>query len=388
MLKESQIKYVFNEPALQIGDILLMNTYHEGQRAKMKGCVYDHAAIYAGDAFLLEADGCGVMQNHIYSYGFKEAGHACILRLKSHIPRILREIILDARIQLGNEFGALEAQRTLMYWNTDENAHSKNTFCSRYVALLFHGQCYKIVKNPYYCAPDDFLSSDLLAKVDDGVQPANVEMMPTILQKQEERENPNILLQETLLKFKDLYGVAIPSVDELNRQALLHPELDDKAIAILDNEVKFFNYKDYIQTECPWLNDDEAFFSHFTSVESLLFYINNQFLHFDKTYLPLFARNVIVLKTISLYCPQSRFLAFMHQGAESVYQEALRVRERLAYLYEESCNRYHNVFGEFVQKYGFYHDYDSFEPVTDISFILEFAMKYGFPRTGNNDYSK
>ena len=71
MLKESQIKYVFNEPALQIGDILLMNTYHEGQRAKMKGCVYDHAAIYAGDAFLLEADGCGVMQNHIYSYGFK-----------------------------------------------------------------------------------------------------------------------------------------------------------------------------------------------------------------------------------------------------------------------------------------------------------------------------
>lgn len=32
MLKEDDIKYVFNEPELQIGDILLMNTYHERQR--------------------------------------------------------------------------------------------------------------------------------------------------------------------------------------------------------------------------------------------------------------------------------------------------------------------------------------------------------------------
>ena len=380
MLQESEIKYVFNEPVLQVGDILLMNTYHEGQRAKMKGCVYDHAAIYAGDAFLLEADGCGVTQNHIYSYGFKEAGHACVLRLKNHSPKALQDLILNARTQLGNEFSALEAQRTLLYKNTNKVAQSKNTFCSRYVAMLYQGQGYNIARNPFYCAPDDFLSSDLLTVVENGIQPATEEMMPTIMQKQEEREDPNIVLQEMLMKFKNLYGVAIPSVDELNRQAILHPELDDKAIEIMDKDVKFFNFKEYIQSNFPWLDDDDAFFEHFPSVESILFFINNQFLHFDKTYLPLFARNVIVLKTISLYAPKSRFIMYMHQGADSVYQEALRVRERLADLYEETCHRNLDEFDAFVKNYGLYQGYDSYMPMVDLSFIIDFAMKYGFPK--------
>lgn len=387
MLQESEIKYVFNEPVLQIGDILLMNTYHEGQRAKMRGCVYDHAAIYAGDAFLLEADGCGVMQNHIYSYGFKEAGHACVLRLKNQSLKTLQNLILDARTQLGNEFSSLEAQRTLLYKNTDKVAQSKNTFCSRYVAMIYHGQGYNITRNPFYCAPDDFPSSDLLAVVENGIQHASKEMMTTIMQKQEEREDPNIVLQQMLMRFKKLYGVAIPSVDELNRQALLHPEQDDEAIWIMEEDVKLFNFKESIKSDFPWLDDDEAFFGHFKSVESLLFFINNQFLHFDKTYLPLFARNAMVLKTISLYVPQSRFIAYMHQGADSVYQEALRVRERLADLYRETCQRNYDEFDAFVKKYGLYQGCDSYMPVVDLSFIIDFAMKYGFPQTANNKSS-
>lgn len=385
MLQESEIKYVFNEPVLQVGDILLMNTYHEGQRAKMKDCVYDHAAIYAGDAFLLEADGCGIMQNHIYSYGFKEAGHACVLRLKNQSPKALQNLILEARAQLGNEFSALEAQRTLLYKNTDKVAQSKNTFCSRYVAMLYHGQGYNIARNPFYCAPDDFLSSDLLTVVEDGMQSATEEMMTTIMQKQEEREDPNIVLQQMLMKFKNLYGVAIPSVDELNRQALLHPERDDEAIEIMDKDVKFFNFKENIQSDFPWLDDDDAFFGHFSSVENLLFFINNQFLHFDKTYLPLFARNAMVLKIISLYVPRSRFIAYMHQGADSVYQEALRVRERLADLYGETCYRNYDEFDAFVKKFGFYQGYDSYMPVVDLSFLFDFAMNYGFPVMADKD---
>lgn len=385
MLQESEIKYVFNEPVLQVGDILLMNTYHEEQRAKMKDCVYDHAAIYAGDAFLLEADGCGVMQNHIYSYGFKEAGHACVLRLKNQSPKALQNLILEARAQLGNEFSALEAQRTLLYKNTDKVAQSKNTFCSRYVAMLYHGQGYNIARNPFYCAPDDFLSSDLLTVVEDGMQSATEEMMTTIMQKQEEREDPNIVLQQMLMKFKNLYGVAIPSVDELNRQALLHPERDDEAIEIMDKDVKFFNFKENILSDFPWLDDDDAFFGHFSSVENLLFFINNQFLHFDKTYLPLFARNAMVLKIISLYVPRSRFIAYMHQGADSVYQEALRVRERLADLYGETCYRNYDEFDAFVKKFGFYQGYDSYMPVVDLSFLFDFAMNYGFPVMADKD---
>ena len=52
IIPKEEIKFVFNEPIMQPGDILLMNTY-ESQRRLMPGCQYDHAAIYLGDAFLM-----------------------------------------------------------------------------------------------------------------------------------------------------------------------------------------------------------------------------------------------------------------------------------------------------------------------------------------------
>ena len=63
VVPKEEIKFVFNEPVMQPGDILLMNTY-ESQRRLMPGCQYDHVAIYLGDAFLMEADGTGVVMNH------------------------------------------------------------------------------------------------------------------------------------------------------------------------------------------------------------------------------------------------------------------------------------------------------------------------------------
>lgn len=49
ILKEHEIKYIFNPSVLLPGDILLMNTYEERLRKMMK-CKYEHAAIYLGDA--------------------------------------------------------------------------------------------------------------------------------------------------------------------------------------------------------------------------------------------------------------------------------------------------------------------------------------------------
>lgn len=88
----------------------------------------------------------------------------------------------------------------------------------------------------------------------------------------------------------------------------------------------------------------------------------------------------MVLKTIGLFVPKSRFIKYMHQGADSVYQEALRVRERLADLYEETCHRNLDEFDAFVKNYGLYQGYDSYMPMVDLSFIIDFAMKYGFPK--------
>lgn len=72
-------------------------------RARMK-CKYEHAAIYIGDAFLMEANGTHVVMSHIYSYAFREYEHTCVLRLKKSSPFILKEVARNARKQMGREY--------------------------------------------------------------------------------------------------------------------------------------------------------------------------------------------------------------------------------------------------------------------------------------------
>ena len=100
ILPKEEIKYIFNPYNLLPGDILLMNTYEERLRQKM-GCKYEHAAIYIGDAYLMEANGAHVVMTHIYSYAFREADHACVLRLKKFSPITLQKIARASRQQMG-----------------------------------------------------------------------------------------------------------------------------------------------------------------------------------------------------------------------------------------------------------------------------------------------
>ena len=70
-MEVNDVRYIFDTSVLKKGDILLINTYNERMHLLMKS-QYDHVALYAGDAFIMESDGGGVVLNHIFSYGFKE----------------------------------------------------------------------------------------------------------------------------------------------------------------------------------------------------------------------------------------------------------------------------------------------------------------------------
>lgn len=102
IVPQEEIKYIFNPYNLLPGDILLMNTYEWDMRARMK-CKYEHAAIYIGDAFLMEANGAHVVMSHIYSYAFREYEHACVLRLKKSSPftfvKKMKEIVPEYKSQ-------------------------------------------------------------------------------------------------------------------------------------------------------------------------------------------------------------------------------------------------------------------------------------------------
>ena len=100
IVPQDEIKYVFNPYNLLPGDILLMNTYEEDMRARMQ-CKYEHAAIYKGDALLMEENRVHVVMSHIYSYAFREFDHARVLRLKKTSRLLLNEVGRKSRTQTG-----------------------------------------------------------------------------------------------------------------------------------------------------------------------------------------------------------------------------------------------------------------------------------------------
>jgi len=386
MLTPDDIHFVFDTSKLQVGDILLMNTYHERQRRAMAGCRFDHAAIYAGDAFIVEADGLGVVESHIFSYGFKEVEHACVLRLKDVGIRKREDIVANARGEMGKAYGIREAYAVLEYsGNPEQQAQANTTFCSRLVAMAYFSQGYRIAANPNYCAPDDFLKSDLLRTVDDSVVPATQDVIATVMRQQSNRENPDTALQEAFERYSKLYGTSIQSMGELMLVAVSHPELDDEAVRILNEELRLFRAEEQTQKCWPWFNDDDQFKEHYNNIESRLFFLYNQFLHYDKTYLPQIAKGGITISTLCLYYPQCKLLISFKEGMNAVYEEAVRVRKRLADLYVDTFSENQDEFTEFVRNYGFYDDFEYREVVTDISYIIEAALKYGFPLNGGKD---
>ena len=357
MLNWEDVNFIFNEPTLLIGDILLMNTYHERER-QLIGGKYDHVAMYVGDAYIIEADGLGVTMSHIYSYGFKENDHAIILRLKDRDDKRIQKVVQYARSKMGMDYGVREAFRVRDYKNSEKHDESNRTFCSRLIGQAYNYAGYKLVDNPDYCAPDDFLDSELLKKIPKPLLPKIDEVRRTFEKTQNDRENSEYLtkLPETFLSFSKLYGDDIQTIDQLIRSAINHPEKDDDAVEILHMSDIFNPQKD-TKKLWPWFDKDGDFFARYPSTSDQLFFLSNQFLHFDKTYLPASKQNLIATSTVRIWFPQSKMIAAINDGFGAVLREQIRIRKRLEELYVDVFTRDRTGFEKFVEKYGFYSDF-------------------------------
>lgn len=254
IVPKDEIKYVFNEPLMRPGDILLMNTY-ERQRKLMPGCQYDHAAIYLGDAFLMEADGTGVVMNHVYSYAFREAEHGCVLRPKKVSPKIIADTLFWIRSRMAMEFGTKEARKVNKYKDTDEKEHSNRSFCSRLVAQAYHQGGIDLVKNPDYCSPDGFLSSEYLEKIEPSLQKFTDKMTNTVMNAQNDRNKSdwNICLAEMFQVFAQFYGDDIQTMDQFLVSAVKHIEKDAEAVKVLSKQKWMTPPADQTNIIWPWL---------------------------------------------------------------------------------------------------------------------------------------
>ena len=308
-MEVNDVRYVFDTSVLKKGDVLLINTYNERMHLLMKS-QYDHVALYAGDAFIMESDGGGVVLNHIFSYGFKEVDDAIVLRCKSDSELIREGVVFYARSTMGMEFGSLEARKVPKYEATEKPAESNRMFCSRLVALSYDKMGVNLVPNPNYCTPASFMDSDKLVRVYDALVPATDAAKQVIAIHSKARENAeNVeMLVSMYGRMSEIYGADIQAMDQLIKTALQKPEKDDEAvIALYDTD---FYKRRFEGRGLYCLNDRDAFYKKYDSLDRRMWFLLNQDSHLDNTYIPSITANVQTFSVLSSQHPNSKVVAF------------------------------------------------------------------------------
>ncbi len=308
-IRREDIKYIFNSAVLKKGDILLINTYDDRVHEIMKS-EYDHVALYAGDAFIMESDGGGVVLNHLFAYGFKEKKDAVVLRCISDSDLIREGVIFYAMSTMGMEFGAREARRVPEYEATDAGPVSNRMFCSRLVALSYDKMGVELVQNPNYCKPAAFLDSDKLVIVENALVDASEEdkrVFGIHSKVKENAENVEMLV-DVFEKMSILFGLDIQTMDQLIKAALSKPELEEEAIKVL-KETDYYKRR-FEGRDLFCLNDKEAFEAKYDSFERRVWFLVNQNAHLEKTYIPNASANARAFSVLAARYPKSKVIAF------------------------------------------------------------------------------
>lgn len=376
IVPQEEIKYIFNPYNLLPGDILLMNTYEEDMRARMK-CKYEHAAIYIGDAFLMEANGAHVVMSHIYSYAFREYEHACVLRLKKSSPFILKEVARNARKQMGREYvNTMQFRYVRAYKNTDKQDESNKSFCSRLVAQSYLSEGIQLLPNADYCEPDDFLTSELLEVVPNTITEFHEDLAKVVMNQQQRREeteieSPNAELFHELSK---LYGLNIQDLGQALLPSQSRPELNERAIEIIKSS-KMFKHMEEVKATSSWLFDDAQFLSHYANAQEALHFLYSSMNHYDNTIIPYYKELHLQMIILAYYFSQNTLFVFMRDYIKEMVEEAITCRTRFADLFMLLAKERSTEALAFIEQYGLYRDIEYKPEPVDIGFLLKDIMK-------------
>ena len=376
VVPKEEIKYIFNPGVMLPGDILLMNTYEESLRTKLN-CKYEHAAIYIGDAYIMEANGLHVVMTHVYSYAFREKEHACVLRMKNGGLRILEEIARKARTQMGRDYVDTKQFRYVrLLKNSDEKDTTNNSFCSRLVAQSYAQENIRIVPNPDFCEPDDFLNSEILDPVENAVIPFTEDLEKVIMFNQNNRiekemESPNSEMFDSLSK---VYNENIQDLGQVLLADIKKPDCSDKAIEAIKAS-PMFKHNESVNKEMPWFWDDGALLAYFSNDKETLHFVYSNLRHYDNTIIPYYRELHVQLIALAYYKPDCKVTVFLRDYIKTMVEEAIECRKRLEQIYEMMKNTRSDSFNAFVTEYGPYKEYKYVEKPLDISFIIHDIMK-------------
>lgn len=350
------IKYIFNTENLKQGDILIINSYTEPILQKKLSSKYDHVAMYMGDAFILEANGLCATMNHIHSYGFREIDDALVMRLKHWNQTMIDLVLLYARTKMGMEYGTISAYyRTLLRDSGDKDTVNTNrTFCTRYVAQAYKMAGIHIVPNPDYCIPEDFIHSEYLSKVRNILIPAEDYAIELVKKRQNAQKYDENLLASVFEQLRIIYKIDIQSFDQFLMVAIKCPEKDNEAIRVFE-DLQYFNFNYQVDKSQPWLlGSNTDFYNHYTTTEDRLFFLLNQKLHYDKTYIPIFYQNALVVNMYAKFYNSSRLMKYLSDGFENLLIKAKELRVKLDDLTFLVLEKDRHASEKFIRQYGIY----------------------------------
>lgn len=349
-MKKEEIKYVFNIDALKPGDILILANCEDTKLIEEAGSKYIHAAIYMGDAQIIESDGIGVTMSHVFSYGFKEPDDAFILRYDKLTDSQIFLIIRKCREEMGKEWGGLQVARVPRYKDTNNHEDGNKTFCSRLVAEAYDSVGIRLVTNPTFCSPEDILQSPMLKHVDNPLVEANDTYKYMVERYQKIRKDgEGVESLATLYKsLSDYYNKDLQTFSQVIQASIDNPFKDDDACNIIKESDYFKNAGN---NGYPWLDKDEDFFAHFPEVERQLFFISNQYLHYTITYIPCCRDNLFCMEGLEKMFPKSKVIKLFDCIFLRVMESNINLLKRIAQLYFHIQKRSPKEYKDFVDKY-------------------------------------
>lgn len=348
-MKAEEINYVVNVDLLRKGDILLINCYNERYQKRM-GSIYTHAALYAGDATILESDGGGVVMNHLFSYGFKQPDDVVVLRYEKAPEGVMDSILFYARSTMGMGFGAIEATRVPELEKTEEIDESNRMFCSRLVAQSYNKLGIKLVPNPNYCKPSSFLESPDLTRLDNPVIPADDVIRRTVSAQSKMREDAEnvVILGRMFETMSSFYGSDIQTLEQLLLASVKDPSKDDEALLVLRGTDYYTKRYDGRSFYC--INDKEAFEKRYEPFERRVWFLLNQKRHLEETFIPCVTGNALVLTLYSNVYHESKLIRFFRDffvdQKNEQEQYLLWIQSLLLEIIENEPERYKRVIEE------------------------------------------
>lgn len=189
--------------------------------------------------------------------------------------------------------------------------------------------------------------------------------------EEHETDSPNAALFK---KLSELYGIDIQDLEQAIQSAIGKPELDKKAIDIIDAS-DMFKHMDSIHKEMPWLLNNEEFFKHFSEVDKGMHFLYSQMNHYDHTILPDYKELYAQITISSYYIPQCKLLSFLKDHINKMVSEAIFCRKKLEELFIEMFSRHEKEFSDFIERYGLYAEYEYVDKPLNIDFILRDMLK-------------